>query len=101
MHCVEFALVDLDELVDVVQLLLDEFQLLVEVGRRCLVGVGQFGLIQDFIDGLAQLVELVAVLLVLELEGDDHLLVVLLALPLLLQQLLSCVLTLWTALHPF
>jgi hypothetical protein len=82
----EFPLVNLDELVDVVKFLLDQLQLLVEIWR-CLVVLGQFGLIQNFIDGLAELVQLIAVLLVLQFERNDHLLVVLLALPLLRHQL--------------
>jgi len=82
----EFSLVNLNELVDVVQLLLHQLELLVQVGRR-LVALRQFGLIQYLIDSLAQFVELVSILLVLQFQRNDHLLVILLALPLLGYQL--------------
>lgn len=42
---------------------------------------GDFDLIEDLVDGLAQFVKLVAVFFVLYLEGDDVALVVLLGFP--------------------
>lgn len=82
----ELSLVNLNKLVDVMQFLLHQLELLVQIGRR-LVTLWQFGLIQYFIDSLAQLVELVSILLVLQFQRNDHLLVILLALPLLSDQL--------------
>ena len=53
---VQLTLVYLDELIDIVQFLFDQFELLVEVGRISFVGLRQLGLVEDLIDCLTQLV---------------------------------------------
>lgn len=68
--------------------------MLVEVGRGSFIGLRKFSLVQNLIDCLAKFVEFVAVLLILEFQGDDHLLVVFLAFPLIVHQLLGLILPL-------
>lgn len=71
------------------QFLLDQLQLLVQIRRCNPITLRQLGLIQYFIDRFSKLIQLVPVLLILQFEGNDHLLVIFLTLPLLTHQL-SC-----------
>jgi len=85
----QLLLIDINKLIDIPKFLLDQLELLLEIG--CVGGTfgGDFDLIEDLVDCLAQFVKLVAVFFVLYLEGDDVALVVLLGFPFLGEEVLG------------